>query len=98
MLSPLPQFSSPAIRGRVFQHLHGHWLRDVPFFACDDARERRAFATALADALTLEVATKAEAIVTAGLRAEKLYVIHKGVVAQAAGLVLCAGRCDIAIL
>ena len=91
-LACLAQVASPAIRGRVFAHLHGHWLRGVPFFACDDARERRDFTTALADALALEVVTKAEVIAPAGVRAERLYVIHKGVVAQAAGLVLCAGR------
>ena len=32
---------SPLLQQRVSHHQHAGWLQRVPFFACDDGRERR---------------------------------------------------------
>lgn len=83
---------SPTLRGKVSQHTHGIWLQSVPFFSCDDGKERRNFTMAIAECLNVKIYGKGEIVVASGEPADRMFIIAKGVIAQSSGLVLCHGR------
>ena len=83
---------SPSLRGRVAEHMYGTWMRRVPFFACKDLTERRAFTRAVSEKLAPAVFGKAETIAHIGQPSLSLMIVVKGVVGQSTGLVLTAGR------
>ena len=74
---------SPALRGAASQHIAGELLRNVAFLLCDDDAERCAFTSAISQKLVLRVFAQGEHIVSADDPADALYVIVKGLVAQA---------------
>ena len=88
----LLELLSPDLVGKVSQHTHGVWIQAIPFFACDDEKERRFFTMAVAKCLHPKVFGKSEILVAASDPADSMYIIAKGVVAQSNGLVLCPGR------
>ena len=83
---------SPTLRGKVSQHTHGIWLQSVPFFSCEDGKERRNFAIAISEVLNVKIYGKGEIISASGDQADRMFIIAKGVIAQSSGLVLCHGR------
>ena len=79
---------SPALRGAASQHIAGELLRNVTFLLCDDDAERCAFTSAVSQKLVLRVFAQGEHIASADDPADALYVIVKGLVAQARFLLL----------
>ena len=86
---------SPALRGAASEHIAGELLRNVAFLLCEDEPERRAFTSALSQRLQLRVFAQSERIVGAGDAAISLYVIVKGLVAQARR---CRAFCSVFVL
>ena len=68
------------------------WVSKIPFFSCEDAKERLNFTVAIAECLNPRIYGKSEVLVSSGDAAESMFIIAKGVVAQSSGIVLCPGR------
>ena len=85
---------SPTLRGRVSVHMYGEALSRVPFFDCDDERERKSFTTAVACQLKVDIFGREETVYPAGASCDKLCIIYKGIVAQSDGEVLTGPHCS----
>ena len=57
---------SPTLRGEVACQTHGHWVKNVTMFSCDDANEQKRFTVAVADRVTIVAFGKSEVVVAAG--------------------------------
>lgn len=76
---------SPTLRGNISMHLHADSICNVPFFNCNDDKERESFISMLATELKPEAFAPGELLITPNEVAETMYIIEKG-------LVGCQGR------
>ena len=97
---------SPALRGEVAYHINEEWISNVPFLARQpgiENEEHHLFITDVAMNLKAEAYGPQEVVIKLGEKAEKMYIMQKGVVAKGgniisggkffgADIILAAGR------
>jgi CRP-like cAMP-binding protein len=89
---------SPALRGEVAYHINQEWISGVPFLSRDghlgasiSVEEHTLFITDIAMNLKAEAYGPQEIIIKMGEKAEKMYIMQKGVVAKG-GNIISGGR------
>lgn len=82
---------SPRLREDVAVFQHGGWVKSITFFNCGNDEEQQQFVTKIALNLDLVAYAPKEAIFTPGDRADKLYIVQRGLIG-CRGRVLSAGR------
>ena len=104
--SKLYEKMSPSLRGEVAYHINQEWISNVPFLSQQpgiEKEEHQLFITDIAMALKAEAYGPQEVIIKLGEKAEKMYIMQKGVVAKGgniisggnyfgADIILAAGR------